>query len=76
MADKNTKTQGSKQKTTKKGETTQKKVSISIDKKMYEEWMEYIEEFGYSKDGFVSDAIREKLDRDRISRVIDTMIKL
>ena len=37
---------------------------------------EYIAEFGFSKDEFVRKAIMEKISRDKISSMIDDMIKL
>ncbi|MBQ3568793.1 MAG: hypothetical protein IJA25_07670 [Anaerotignum sp.] len=37
---------------------------------------EYIAEFGFSKDEFVKKAIMEKISRDKISSMIDDMIKL
>jgi len=79
LAEKSIKTQTEKKKTTKRtqtGEPKPKKLSFSIDKELYGEFIEYIEKFGYSKEGFVSDAIREKLGRDQISRMIETMIKI
>ena len=79
LAEKSTKTQTGKKKTAKKaatGELKPKKLSIAVDKVLYEEFIGYIEIFGYSKDGFVSDAIKDKLARDQISRMIDTIIKI
>ncbi len=53
----------------KKAGTAAKKLTVSLD-------AEYIDEFGYSKDEFVKKAIMEKISRDKISSMIDTMVRL
>lgn len=65
------------QKTTpKKPASTTKKLSVTLDKETYALLEEYIAEFGFSKDEFVKKAITEKISRDKISSMIDTMIQL
>lgn len=73
MAEKKTTT---KKTTTKKPAATAKKLSVTIDKETYALLEEYIDEFGYSKDEFVKKAIMEKISKDKISSMIDDMIKL
>ena len=73
MAEKKTTT---KKTTTKKPASTTKKLSVTIDKETYALLEEYIAEFGYSKDEFVKKAIMEKISKDKISSMIDDMIKL
>ena len=73
MAEKKTTT---KKTTTKKTPSTTKKLSVTIDKETYALLEEYIAEYGFSKDEFVKKAIMEKISRDRISSMIDDMIKL
>lgn len=63
-------------KTTKKTTSTTKKLSVTLDKDTYALLEEYIAEFGYSKNAFVEKAIMEKISRDKISSMIDDMIKL
>lgn len=53
-----------------------KKLSVSLDAETMAAFQEYIEEYGYSKDEFVKKAIMEKISRDKISSMIDTMIRL
>lgn len=62
--------------TAKKPASTTKKLSVTIDKETYALLEEYIAEFGYSKDEFVKKAIMEKISKDKISSMIDDMIKL
>lgn len=62
--------------TTKKAPTATKKLSVTLDKETYALLKEYIAEFGFSKDAFVEKAIKEKISRDKISNMIDDMIKL
>lgn len=62
--------------TTKKTTSTTKKLSVTLDKETYALLEEYIAEFGFSKDEFVKKAIMEKISRDKISSMIDDMIKL
>ena len=62
--------------TTKKAPSTTKKLSVTLDKEVYALLEEYITEYGYSKDEFVKKAIMEKISRDKISSMIDDMIKL
>ena len=60
----------------KKPAGTTKKLSVTLDKETYALLEEYIAEFGFSKDEFVKKAIMEKISRDKISSMIDDMIKL
>lgn len=60
----------------KKTTGTTKKLSVTLDKETYVLLEEYIAEFGFSKDEFVKKAIMEKISRDKISSMIDNMIKL
>ena len=71
MAEKKTK-----KTTPKKPDRTTKKLSVTLDKETYALLEEYIAEFGFSKDEFVKKAITEKISRDKISSMIDTMIQL
>lgn len=71
MAEKKTK-----KTTPKKPASTTKKLSVNLDKETYALLEEYIAEFGFSKDEFVKKAITEKISRDKISSMIDTMIQL
>ncbi len=73
MAEKKTTT---KKTTSKKPASTTKKLSVTLDKETYALLEEYIAEFGFSKDEFVKKAITEKISRDKISSMIDTMIQL
>lgn len=59
----------------KKAPATTKKLSITLDKETYALLEEYIAAFGFSKDEFVKKAILEKISRDKISSMIDDMIK-
>ncbi len=60
----------------KKSGTAAKKLTISLDAETMAVFQEYIDEFGYSKDEFVKKAIMEKISRDKISSMIDTMVRL
>ena len=62
--------------TTKKPASTTKKLSVTLDKETYALLEEYIAEFGFSKDEFVRKASMEKISRDKISSMIDDMIRL
>lgn len=73
MAEKKTIT---KKTTAKKPTNKTKKLSVTLDQETYALLEEYIAEFGFSKDEFVKKAITEKISRDKISSMIDTMIKL
>ena len=73
MAEKKTTT---KKTTTKKAPGTTKKLSVTLDKETLAMLEEYIAEYGFSKDEFVKKAIMEKISRDRISSMIDDMIRL
>lgn len=73
MAEKKTTT---KKTTSKKPASTTKKLSVTLDKETYALLEEYIAEFGFSKDEFVKKAITEKISRDKISSMIDTMIQI
>lgn len=59
----------------KKPAGTTKKLSVTLDKEIYAVFEEYITAFGYSKDAFVEKAIMEKISRDKISSMIDDMIR-
>lgn len=72
MAEKKTTTK----KQQKKAPATTKKLSVTLDKETYALLEEYIAEFGFSKDAFIEKAIKEKISRDKISSMIDDMIKL
>lgn len=60
----------------KKTTSATKKLSVTLDKETYSLLEEYIAEFGFSKDEFVKKAIMEKISRDKISSMIDDMIRL
>lgn len=60
----------------KKAGTAAKKLTVSLDVETMAVFQEYIDEFGYSKDEFVKKAIMEKISRDKISSMIDTMVRL
>lgn len=60
----------------KKSGTAAKKLTVSLDTETMAVFQEYIDEFGYSKDEFVKKAIMEKISRDKISSMIDTMVRL
>ena len=67
-------------KTTTKKTTTKKaaskKLSVTLDTELLEQLEQYIAEYGYSKEDFVRKAIFEKISRDKISSMIDDMIRL
>jgi hypothetical protein len=65
-------TAGTKKTTAKK---SGKKLNITLDKELFEQLENYLEEYGFSKEEFVKKAIREKISRDKISGMIDTMIR-
>ena len=71
MAEKKTK-----KTTQKKPASKTKKLSVTLDQETYALLEEYIAEFGFSKDEFVKKAITEKISRDKISSMIDSMMKL
>ena len=73
MAEKKT---AAKKTTAKKPAGTPTKLSVTREKETYALLEEYIAEFGFSKDEFVKKAIMEKISRDKISSMIDDMIKL
>ena len=73
MAEKKT---TAKKTTVKKPTSITKKLSVTLDKETYSLLEEYIAEFGFSKDEFVKKAIMEKISRDKISSMIDDMIRL
>lgn len=56
--------------------STGKKLSVTLDTETMILLEEYIAEFGFSKDEFVKKAILEKISRDKISSMIDSMIRL
>ena len=51
-----------------------KKLSVTLDAETMAMLTEYLTEYGYSKDEFVKKAILEKISRDKISSMIDSMI--
>ena len=73
MADKSKKSTTKRKKTSTK--TKSKKLSVSLDAETMELLEEYLTQFGYSKEAFVQKAILEKISRDKISAMIDTMIQ-
>lgn len=73
MADKSKKSTTKRKKTSTK--TKSKKLSVSLDAETMELLEEYLTQFGYSKEAFVQKAILEKISRDKISAMIDTMIR-
>lgn len=54
--------------------STSKKLSVTLDAETMALFTEYITQYGYSKDEFVKKAILEKISRDKISSMIDSMI--
>lgn len=66
----------SKKNGTKKPSSAVKKLTVTLDKETYALLEEYLAEFGFSKDEFVKKAITEKISRDKISSMIDSMIQL
>lgn len=73
MADKSKTSTTKRKKTSTK--TKSKKLSVSLDAETMELLEEYLTQFGYSKEAFVQKAILEKISRDKISAMIDTMIR-
>ena len=60
-------------KTTKPKAPASKKVSVSFDKDFYSDLEEYVTSKGISVESFIKTAVKEKLDGDRISSMIDVM---
>lgn len=60
-------------KTTKPKAPASKKVSIAFDKEFYSDLEEYVTSKGISVESFIKTAVKEKLDSDRISSMIDVM---
>lgn len=60
----------------KKNGASSKKLSVSLDAETMALLQEYLDEYGYSKDEFVKKAVLEKISRDKISSMIDSMIRL
>ena len=60
-------------KTTKPKAPASKKVSIVFDKEFYSDLEEYVTSKGISVESFIKTAVKEKLDSDRISSMIDVM---
>ncbi len=60
-------------KTTKPKAPASKKVSITFDKEFYSDLEEYVTSKGISVESFIKTAVKEKLDGDRISSMIDIM---
>ena len=56
--------------------STGKKLSVTLDTETLSMLEEYIATYGFSKDEFVKRAIIEKISREKISSMIDDMIKL
>ncbi len=50
-----------------------KKVSVSFEKDFYAELNDYALSRGYAVEDYIKKAVKEKLDSDRISSMIDTM---
>lgn len=73
MAEKSTKSTAKKNST--KPKSTGKRLSVTIDSDTMAQLNEYLAQFGYSKDEFVKKAILEKISRDKISVMIDNMIR-
>ena len=73
MAEKSTKSTAKKSST--KPKSTGKRLSVTIDPDTMAQLNEYLAQFGYSKDEFVKKAILEKFSRDKISAMIDNMIR-
>lgn len=72
MAEKKT---ASKKNGAKKSATAVKKLTVTLDQETYALLEEYLAEFGFSKDEFVKKAITEKISRDKISSMIDSMLQ-
>ena len=62
-------------KTTSKSKSTTKRISVTVEKDFYTELEEYTKMRCISVDEFVKKAIKEKLDSDRISTMIDFMTR-
>ena len=60
-------------KTTKPKVPASKKVSIAFDKDFYSDLEQYVFNRGLTVEGFIKSAVKEKLDSDRISSMIDVM---
>ena len=60
-------------KTTKPKTPAAKKVSIAFDKEVYSELEQYVLNRGLTVEVFIKSAVKEKLDSDRISSMIDVM---
>lgn len=73
MAEKSTKSTAKKSST--KPKSTGKRLSVTIDPDTMAQLNEYLAQFGYSKDEFVKKAILENISRDKISAMIDNMIR-
>ena len=73
MAEKSTKSTAKKSST--KPKSTGKRLSVTIDPDTMAQLNEYLAQFGYRKDEFVKKAILEKISRDKISAMIDNMIR-
>ena len=73
MAEKSTKSTAKKSST--KPKSTGKRLSVTIDPDPMAQLNEYLAQFGYSKDEIVKKAILEKISRDKISAMIDNMIR-
>ena len=58
---------------TKSKTTGVKKVSVSFDKDFYTELSDYALSRGYAVEDYIKKAVKEKLDSDRISSMIDIM---
>lgn len=72
MAEKKT---ASKKNGAKKSATAVKKLTVTLDQETYALLEEYLAECGFSKDEFVKKAITEKISRDKISSMIDSMLQ-
>ena len=52
-----------------------KRLSVTLDADTMALLEEYLAQRGYSKEAFVKKAIREKISRDKISEMIEDMIR-
>ncbi len=61
--------------TKKTTKTTAKKFTVSLDADTAGQLTSHLEEIGFSRDEFIKKAIREKISHDKISGMIDMMIR-
>lgn len=48
-----------------------KKLTVELEQEFYQEFIDYVTYCGFSPEDFVRKAVKEKMDRDRISSMID-----